>query len=164
MNNKLASIADELFLELEPTDITVGIIGFWLRNNIGKLNILIDGSYSIDNNGEFDPEINDKDKVIYKKIYEIYYWGKQMKASLGAASTDSVTEISSDGATVRRVNKTTTAQTYLQAKKNAQEDLKELLDSYSSNDVRPLQVAGDDTTVATITNLSDMNIYSRGSN
>lgn len=64
---------------------------------------------------------------------------------MGAASTDSVVEVSSDGARVRKINKNELSKTYLSAKRSEQEELDKLVTAYKITASKPIQVAGDDT-------------------
>ena len=76
---------------------------------------------------------------------DCYYFELKLKSSLGAASVDTVLEVSDGGGTVRKLNKNETTKLYLQAKQNAYQELHDMVHDYTVNDVGPLQVAGDDT-------------------
>ena len=108
---KIVDIADELYRELaEPCDLSIPAISFWLRSNIGMLNNLISTEYFVDETSleifqkicDVDTEIGDDEKVIFKKLYMIHYYDVKVRSVLGAASTDSVREVVSDGARVRK--------------------------------------------------------------
>jgi hypothetical protein len=151
MTTKIVDIADEVYRELgEPTDISIASVAFWLRTNIGRLNILINKPYSVN---ETTLEISDTEddpfgiteKTIFKLIYISFYYERLFRNALGAASTDSVTEISQNGFRARKINKNDLAKTYSDLKKQSDQQLKLVLDSYNINDVSPIQVAGDDT-------------------
>lgn len=108
----VASIADEIFRELgEPDDITVPTISFWLTSNIGKLNNLIDAEYEIVDS-EISPELEEDEKAIYKTLYFIYYYNRQVSKNLGAAAYTSVMEVKEGNRTVKRTNKNDIAKTY----------------------------------------------------
>lgn len=151
MTTKIVDIADEIYREMgEPSDSSVASIAFWLRTNIGRLNILINKPYSIN---ETTLEISDTEedpfgiaeKTILKLIYISYYYERLFRNALGAASTDSTIEIDQNGFRAKKVNKNELAKTYSDLKKQADDQLKMILDSYNINDVTPIQVAGDDT-------------------
>lgn len=144
---KIHLIADELFRELgEPTSYSVPAIAFWLRNHIGDVNLLIGTEFEIDSDSvTILPDIGESEKSIFKKLFEIYYYNKLASQFLGAASQDIVTEISSDGATIRMVNKNELSKSYMALKKDALNDLRELINGYNVNSVTFAQVVGDDT-------------------
>jgi hypothetical protein len=145
-------IAEEIHRELgEPSSPTESIIRFWLSANIGQLNNRIDSEYTIIENGidyESSPELGDNEKSILKLMYFIYYYDFIISSNLGAASFDSILEVTSDGATVRKANKNEIAKTYAQLKKLAMEQLDKLVNGYKSGSFKALQVVGDDTVSA----------------
>ena len=125
---KISDIANEIFMELgEPKTLSIPPIAFWLRSNIGNLNSKINSSYDIDSTFEISPTITHKEKDILKKMYLIHHYDVKLRESLGAASTDTWVEISSDGTSVRRVNKIQQSQTYQSAKKSEMEELDNLV-------------------------------------
>jgi hypothetical protein len=143
---KISDIANEIFMELgEPSTLSIPPIAFWLRSNIGSLNTKINTSYDLDSNFEVTPVITHKEKDILKKMYLIHHYDVKLRESLGAATTDTWVEISSDGTSVRRVNKVQQSQTYQVAKKSEMEDLDKLVSAYKLSGSTPIQVAGDDT-------------------
>jgi hypothetical protein len=153
MTNKIVDIADEIYRELgEPSDISIASIAYWLRTNIGKLNVLLNKPYLINettleiySSDETKDPFGINEKTIFKKIYTVYYYERLFRNALGAASTDSTIEIDQNGFRAKRVNKNELAKTYSDLKKQSDEALKMLLDKYELNEVTPLQVAGDDT-------------------
>jgi hypothetical protein len=153
MTTKIVDVADEVYRELgEPADISIASVAYWLRSNIGKLNVLLNKPYLI---SETTLEIYSSDekknlfgineKAIFKKIYTVYYYERLFRNALGAASTDSVIDISQNGFSARKINKNELAKTYSELKKQSDIELKMLLDKYELNEINPLQVAGDDT-------------------
>ena len=144
---KIHLIADEVFRELgSPSSYSIPSIAFWLRNHIGDLNLLVGASFAIDTDSiSITPELQEEDKSILKTLFNIYYYGRLASQFLGAASQDIVTEVSSDGATVRMVNKNEVSKSYVQLKRDEEAALKELIKGYNSKGITFLQVAGDDT-------------------
>jgi len=192
MTNKIIDIADELHRELgEPDDISIPSIAFWLRSNVGKLNIHINKKYFINT---LDLEVDAispetftiTEKTIFKKLYNIHYYDRQIikligksnalnlinqdtsssgeNATTGSANSDSI-EISENGFSYRKTNSESTSQIYKRAtdaikantqfvrqlglnfvelKKAEVEELNHLTNDYNLNEVRPMQVAGDD--------------------
>jgi hypothetical protein len=153
MTTKIVDVADEVYRELgEPADISIASVAYWLRTNIGKLNVLLNKPYLISDttleiysSDETKDPFGINEKTIFKKIYTVYYYERLFRNALGAASTDSTIEIDQNGFRAKRVNKNELAKTYSDLKKQSDEALKMLLDKYELNAVTPLQVAGDDT-------------------
>lgn len=146
MTNYVASIAQEIFEELgEPSDFSISAIAAWLRRNIGGLNNFLNASFSINDQGlEISPPLNDIQKYIFKKMYNIYYFDLKIKSVGSLATTDFVT-IKDDIGSVQKVNKNEVLKNYISIRKQEYEELKGLADQYHSNEVYPMQVAGDDT-------------------
>ena len=142
MTNKIVDISDEIYRELgEPSDISITSIAFWLRTNLGKLNILINKKYTINT---LDLEVDAIspetftiiEKSIFKKMYNIHYYDRQIikligksnnlnlinqdtsssgeNATTGSANSDSI-EISENGFTYRKTNSESTSQIYKRA-------------------------------------------------
>jgi len=146
---KIVSISDEIYRELgNPTDMSIATISFWLRTNLGQLNNLLNISIEIDGvTLELSGTGLTADQaVIFKKLYFIHFYDLKIRSTLGAAGTDSVIEVSSDGARVRKINKNELSKTWLAARSAEQEELTRLITAYRITASEPLQVAGDDTT------------------
>ena len=162
---KVVDISDELFRELgEPTTLSIPAISFWLKTNIGCLNSKIHAAYAIDDTtDEITPELGEDEKYIFKKMYLVHYYDVQIRTTLGAASTDSIVEISTDGTSVRKVSKTEQGKYYQSAKNGEVRELDKLVHDYKSGKSSPVQVAGDDTvaeTSAVPTDRSDHDLLS----
>lgn len=153
MTNKIVDISDEIYRELgEPSDLSLASIAFWLRTNIGDLNILINKKFYIiestleigivEDSGD---AFTDLEKSIFKMIYSIHYYERLFRNALGAASTDSTIEIDQNGFRAKRVNKNELAKTYSDLRKQIVSELYILTRNYNLNESQPLQVAGDDT-------------------
>lgn len=152
MANTIASISDEIFRgDLnEASDVNLPLIAYYLRSNLGRLNNLLNTSYTIENcNGEVEPYINDQEKDIFKELYKIKYYDKKAMDNLGAAGIQTALVVESDGAKVSLTNRNTIASNYIQLKKQAEENLRNLINSYKITKVKPMQVVGDDTYEAT---------------
>ncbi len=146
---KIIDISQEIVDELEnPSDVSVTAVSFWLRQNLGKLNTKIFTAYAISSNGlEATPELGIEEKSIFKEMFLVYYYDKLLRGNLGAASFDSILEVSSDGATVKKTNKNEIAKTYLQLRKESQNEVDKLINAYRLKAHSPASVDGDDTTV-----------------
>ena len=142
---KTVQIADETFRELgEPSDISIPSVAFWFQTNIGTLNNLIITDYSIDSALNITPDIGEEEKDIFKLMYRIHYYTKSVKTNLEAAALDSVLEVSSDGATIRKASRNGIAQEYLKIKRDEEANLKTLVNAYKARLVSPLSIHGDD--------------------
>ena len=89
--------------------------------------------------------IQPEEAAILKKMYVVHYYDKQIRSTVGAASTDPVVEVASDGSRVRKINKNELSKTYLALKKEEYSELTDLINAYKLRKTSPLQVAGDDT-------------------
>lgn len=151
-------IAQEVFWELEDSSsVSVSGISYWLRSNIGRLNNVIytnfnkpasgaGGFYQGVTSGTSD--MTDKEKDIFKLIYEIKYYDYQIRSSLGAASLDPIVEISSDGAKVRKVSRNDIGKTWLSLRKDANDALTKRIFAYTYNESSPRDIYGDDISSA----------------
>ena len=147
---KIVDIAHEIHSEIgSPTTLTIPAIAFWVRSNIGGLNNLLQTSFIVggqEEDWEITPTFGDDEKYVLKKMYLIHFYDIKLRASLGAAETDTVVEIETDGTRVRKVNKIQQSQTYSSAKRAELEELNKVVQAYRMGGSTPLQVAGDDTT------------------
>jgi hypothetical protein len=156
MTNKIVDISDEIYRELgEPSDLSHASIAFWLRTNLGDLNILINKKYYITEDSleigipeDSGDTFGDIEKSVFKMIYSMHYYERLFRNALGAASTDSTIEIDQNGFRAKRVNKNELAKTYSDLRKQIADELQTLTKNYNLNEARPLQVAGDDTVEA----------------
>lgn len=146
MTNTVALIAQEIYEELgEPSDFSMSAIAAWLRRNIGGLNNFLNESFSINDQGlEISPALNDIQKYIFKKMYNIYYFDLKIK-SVGSLATTDFISIKDDIGSVQKVNKNEVLKNYIYIRKQEYDELKTLTDQYELNGINPLQVAGDDT-------------------
>ena len=151
---KVVDIAEETFRELgEPSTISVPAIATWLRNNIGGLNNALNTEFEIDATTleieqEVDNkqvEINEYETFIFKRMYVIHYYELLIRQSAGAASTDTVVEVSQDGMRVRKANKLAVMKELTNTKKEESDALFKAINFYKTNKAKPRQVAGDDT-------------------
>ena len=78
-------------------------------------------------------------------MYVVHYYDKQIRSTVGAASTDPIVEVASDGSRVRKINKNELSKTYLALKREEYAELMDLVNAYKLRKSTPVQVAGDDT-------------------
>lgn len=147
MSYTIDQLADDFHRDLNlDSTVTLGSIRLWVRSNIGYLNNILGSSYSInETNGNVMPEIDENVKAIYKKIYEVYYYGKIIRENLTSTSFSAVLEVSDDAGRVRLANKNEIAKTYVDLKEKEQQNLNNLIDNYKMNiGMEPLAVHGVD--------------------
>ena len=103
------------------------------------------------NNGtSSDPAIvaiQPEEASILKKMYVVHYYDQQIRSTVGAASTDPIVEVASDGSRVRKINKNELSKTYISLKREEYSELTDLINAYKLRKAAPVQVAGDDTVV-----------------
>ena len=61
--------------------------------------------------------IQPEEASILKKMYIVHYYDQQIRSTVGAASTDPIVEVASDGSRVRKINKNELSKTYIALKK-----------------------------------------------
>ncbi len=135
----VADIADEIYRELEPETASIPSIAFWLLSNLGRLNIALNESFA-NVASEISPELNEAQKDIFKKLYEIYYYGKLARTNLGAAAYESFSEVSEDGRKFKRTNKTGIAESYKALADGAKNELRGMIGAYRMNAASPVQI------------------------
>ena len=91
--------------------------------------------------------IQAEEASILKKMYIVHYYDQQIRSTVGAASSDPVIEVASDGSRVRKINKNELSKTYISLKKEEYSELIDLINAYKLRNSSPVQVAGDDTVV-----------------
>ena len=105
-------------------------------------------SASADNGTASTPAIvaiQPEEVSIIKKMYIVHYYDQQIRSTVGAASTDPIVEVASDGSRVRKINKNELSKTYIALKKEEYSELIDLINAYKLRKASPVQVAGDDT-------------------
>lgn len=168
MTSKIVDLATELYDELgEPVDVSIPSVAYWLRTNIGSLNVLLNKPYTINQSsleveGSSTEAFGINEKAIFKKLYIIHYYDRQLRKTLVSVSLDSVVSISDEGSSVTKVNKNELSKTFSSIKKQEMAELSDMLKAYSINEITPLQVAGDDTIPGLSTEGDQsINIYNR---
>jgi hypothetical protein len=153
---KVVDIADQIHRELgSPTDLSVSAIAFWVRTNVGALNNMVNQNFRINDSYEVDRVDPDNSDLtinidinaiaVFKKMYMVHYYDNKVRSTLGAASTDSVVELSSDGSSIKKINKNEQGKTYASLKKMEYEELNYMANAYKAGEASPVQVAGNDT-------------------
>ena len=116
---KVVDIAEEAYRELAtPSSLSVPAIAYWLRNNVGYLNTLLNTSYVINGTSlEIEEtttdvagktttsEIGVDESNILKKLYLIHFYYLKIRANIINVENDSIISVSDDGSSVTKVNK-----------------------------------------------------------
>jgi hypothetical protein len=105
--------------------------------------------------------IQPEEASILKKMYIVHYYDQQIRTTVGAASSDPVVEVASDGSRVRKINKNELSKTYISLKKEEYMELTDLINAYKLRKASPVQVAGDDTVAGFYSNDYDGYPYNR---
>jgi len=152
-------IAQELYDDLEDTDLSVPAIITWLKNKVGEVNLLLHTDFEIsETTYAINPEPSDEEKSVFYHLYKIYYYQKRINSGLGAQAFDSVLEISDDNTTTRFLNRNEVAKTFKTLLDDERSALSKLTQGYKLTGSTPLSIPGNDV-------LADMvvNKYSRTS-
>lgn len=148
--DSITIIADEIFEELgQPSEVVIPSIAFWLRSNIGKLNNHLNTEFILAEDQSVSPLVDNDAAVVFKKMYEVYFYDKKIKDSLNLAATNPTKRVSSDGMSVEVITGAEIAKTWLESKKQLSMELRELINAYKIDKNRAVQVAGNDTTGST---------------
>ena len=149
--NSVTGLASDILSGLyNPSDINITTTTYWVRNNLGKLNNALFASFALSGEGDTQlitgdcPIWNEKSKEIYKKMYEVHYYKKQIMSTLPAGTNNQILEINSDGARIKMVNKSEIAKAYKDLKNGAEEELEDMISDFNIYNVKVSQVAGDD--------------------
>lgn len=123
----------------QPTSLTPDAIQSRLETNffVGKLNNLLDLCFSFGVSG-ISPEADfgSEEQNVYIEIYKNNYYAQKVMENLGAGSLG-FTTIREGDTTLTKVSPTEIAKTYQTLKNNSDENLKNLVNSYLNNKVRP---------------------------
>ena len=137
----------------EDSTISIPSLCAYFRYNIGDLNNLLGTCFRLDQNtievvDENGKEIDREAANIYKYIYLISFYGRQIRANLGVGGVTSVMQISSDGGTVRLTDKTSIGKAYIQMRKDTESTLNRMVNKYKFRNQNAQQVVGDDIYVS----------------
>ena len=156
---KVVDIADEIWRSVgSPTDTSIAAISYWVRSNIGSMNNHLNTQFKVEDTtleinytDEDDTVVTlDVEEVsILKQMYIIHDYDNKLRTITGAASWDSIVEISDAGTRVKKVNKSEMSKTLASTKQQEQDQLNKLISSYKIRESSPRQVAGDDTAEGT---------------
>lgn len=149
----VTEIATEIFTDNgSPPDTSISAIEYWVRGRVGTLNSKIFTSFIVDVGNEIVDElgssIDSNAASILKKMWQVDRYDTLLRTQLTSLSNgDDLIEISDDGSTYRRSNKTDTIKAFRDLKENDSAELERLVAGYKIRVSSPLQVAGDDTEI-----------------
>ena len=128
----------------QPTAIAISYISGWYMNNVGKLNNALITAYSgvgVSSCGRatgIDPCLGDNEGDIFKELYKVQYYDRQVNSFLGAAALSPWTEIKDDVSSIRRISQNDIAKTYINLRKEAQANLNDMIFAYQRNNARTI--------------------------
>lgn len=136
-----SDISDAIWFDLgSPTSLTPDAIATRLASNffIGKLNNLLDLCLIFDSAGDLTPleDFGSEEQNVYIELYKNNYYAQKVMENLGAGSLG-FTTIREGDTTLTKVSPTEIAKNYQTLKNNSDENLKNLVNSYLNNKVRP---------------------------
>ena len=162
---KIVDYSSDTFLLLnEPSDLSLASIAAFYRNSLGEINNLIHSSYTIDSTTyelvDGTTEIGVNEVAIYKLIFLIRYYDRQIRNFLGAGSVDVqiLSEASADGGTIKFISRNQIASSFIQLKRDTQEQLNKLVNRYHYNSSSPQQIQSDDILVTNTSNRIGSNL------
>lgn len=167
--NSVGLLASGIWDDLnQPETPSINYISGWIGTDraIGKLNLLINTDFIIDNQGvyentEFDaggysgvyqkgdfyPALGNTEAAILAEIYKYSYYDLKIRDVLNGifASGSAVdwNELTEGDTTIRRSNRNEVAKTYRGLQSDSKDDLKRLVDYYRSNISGPSQITLD---------------------
>lgn len=162
--DNVINLADFTYYTMgSPSDISLPYIAYYYRNAIGYINNLLSTSFVTENDSPFNisPALNESEKMIFYELFQIHYISKLVKENMGAAGFDSVIEVSSDNASVRKVDRNQVFRSYLQLRDQHQKTLDKMINNYKLGSFDPLAIHGDD--YVALNETTDTN-YARTSN
>jgi len=137
----------------EDSSISVPSLCAYFRYNVGDINNLLGTCFKlnpttleiVDENG---CEINSEAAMIYKYVYLLSYYSRQIRANLGIGGVVQALSVQSDGGLVKLVDKTYIAKVYLQLREDVEKTLARLVNKYKFRNDSRSSVDGDDTMVS----------------
>lgn len=138
----ITQLSDTTYRELfMPDDVSIPTIAYYYETNLGQLSNLLGATFTIDSSDILTPELTDAQAVIYKFLYLIYYYNRQIQKNLGAgAYSSSILEVTEGDRSIRKVDKTNIAKQLLALVNSLKEQLNDNLYAYNSNNALPYSI------------------------
>lgn len=133
--NYLQGLSTQIWEELgSPTSPAASYILSWLSSKagVGKLNNITNNCFSIVS-GNLSPEPKSEELAIYKELYKISYYDRKVAEATNSALSDSWLELKDDVSSIKRHNKNEVAKTIISLRKDAYDNLKDMIFSYQQN-------------------------------
>lgn len=133
----------------------VSYVKTWLECNLGELNARIDGIYEMSTGDLFicsgdssvSTGMNNQEASIYGKMYEIQYYDRvirDLSMGLSAGGTAEWIMLKEGDSVIQREGKNQMIRSITALRKDASNELKDLIFSYKHNKSWSRQVAGED--------------------
>ena len=150
---KVVDIANEIYIDAgSPSDTSIPAIAFWIRTKTGWLNTILYEDFVVNDGFEIinatGAEISPEAVSIVKQLYKLYDLEVQVRKMMNAIAADGILSVTDNlgGTSFTRVNRNEVAKTLIMLRKDENDLLQRMIDSYRSLMSQPSQVAGDDTT------------------
>lgn len=141
LNTQVQRIQEEIYEELErPSRISPSFIGNWVITNAGAINALIGTSYSGVADSGICPPLEDDELAITKKLFQNYYYQREIKSNLGANGY-TISEISEGDSKIKVVNKSDVAKNLQILQKEVRQEIKEMATAYRIKGASPREAA-----------------------
>lgn len=131
--NDIYNNAFNVYQELgSPTIVSVSWVSGWFYSNIGKLdnslNLCVSGL-----SGNFIPTLGYEEWDIFKTLYKISYYDRQVNSSLGNAAALPWTMLQDDVSKIQQTSPNEFAKTWIMLRKSTIDELKDMIWKYQQN-------------------------------
>ena len=152
----IVDLANEIYLEnAEPKDTGIPAIAYWIRSNVGKINLLLYENFCVDFSGGtyeiLKPGCTTPNhgfgylaSDIIKQMYKVYRIDLDIRHTMHGIYGDSVIISKDQEFSITRINKSEVLKTLTSLKKDAVAELTMMVHYYRSYNGAPSQVTGDD--------------------
>ena len=149
----IVDLANQIYLEnAEPKDTGIPAIAYWIRSNVGKLNLLLYENFFVDfTGGTYEifkgcnsVPLGHKASDIIKQMYKVYRTDLDIRHVMHGIYSDSVIIARDQEFSITKINKSEVLKTLTQLKKDAIKELQDMVHYYRSYYGAPSQVTGDD--------------------
>jgi len=126
--------SENILSSYQESGISPSSVAVWLRGNLGKLNLAINGSYYLSGDCIL-PEFSTNISGIYESIFECDYLRKKSVSLINTGGGLDWSELNGDGqGTIRRVSKNEQIKTLRTMSQDCQERLNQLIEWYNGGD------------------------------
>jgi hypothetical protein len=133
--------AAELLESVGDSSSSISSVVQWLRTNLGELNARLSTSFTLSEDNNIEPALNDIQAGIYNELFICFWLKKKARTTLGAMEYDWVEMQGEDQGSIKRVSHTAKAAAYQSMAKDCDSSIKELVKVYrGGNFARPRQL------------------------